>query len=120
MTSAQTDGIRYPWFSVGFRSPLDLDAVCDLLSRKLFLGIPFQECNSYQEVPARMLPGKFLGLWIDVRGYGGAGGYHLNIEPVFNMDWGEVMFDNVPVYFPEYMMRLLATVEGIKPIPQSL
>ncbi len=65
------------------RSEKNLEQVAELISQRLFRGIPFvgKEEHFYDEVPAVRAKHHVLGLRIVLQGFGGDQGYYLEMHP---------------------------------------
>jgi hypothetical protein len=108
--------MKYPFLVANFRSPLDLDAVCALLSARLFANAAFHPSNAREEVPCRALQGGVLGMRVLIYGYGGADGYQLWIDPIFPPDFPIAILDRDSVRLDEYLFHVLASIDQIEPL----
>src|SRR5437773_2401491 len=103
---------------VDFNHPLPLDGLAQLLSERIFAGIPFTGENTgiWDEVPALRLARDFLGLRVELGGSPDpASGYTLQIEP-FDFPWDQISADlekECSVDLSDYVRFLLSRVNDV-------
>lgn len=98
------DTIPFLCGSVLIESKLSLEALAEVLSSRLFRGLPFigKEKNLYEEIPAIYIDGNFLGLSVILSG-GQESGYQL--EVLSNFFLPQVKKENI--YLDGYLFELL-------------
>ncbi|MCP3778977.1 hypothetical protein [Paenibacillus sp. MZ03-122A] len=108
---------KYPYFtcSLPIESEEDIFGVAKIISDKLVGGIPFGglEDYIYEEVPAVYINANILGFELVIQGYGGDGGYLLEVNPSpYNESPDDT--ERVTVEITRYIASLLEGTEKIK------
>lgn len=105
-----------PIMRTRFHSPLDLDQVCALLSKHLFMGVPFEVSTARDEVPCRGLTATVLGMYVLVYGSNDDEGYSIWIQPVYGPTFDVPPLDRQRANLDDYLRHLLKETGQITPM----
>lgn len=100
---------------VRFSSTLDLPTTANLLSGRLFGGVPFVDTDEFDEVPGMRLEQAFLALYATICGDGPTYGLQLHTSLV-GIDPTQLAEQQYLDLGP-YIEQLLAAIPGIRVIP---